>query len=61
MAQPGRGDWDADGCADLLVVHNVHLELGEEAPPDLWRKGRVEVISGKDGSILRVYDESVLP
>jgi hypothetical protein len=59
--QPGRGDWDADGCADLLVVHNVHLEVGEEAPPDLWRKGRVEVISGRDGSVLCVYDEGVLP
>jgi hypothetical protein len=58
---PGRGDWNADGCADLLVIHNVHLELGEEAPDDLWRQGRVEVISGKDGSVLRVYDEGVLP
>jgi hypothetical protein len=60
-ALPGRGDWNADGCADLLVVRNVYLDDHEEAPPDLWRKGRVEVISGRDGSVLRVFDEEVLP
>jgi hypothetical protein len=59
-AFPGRGDWNADGCADLLVTRNLYLDL-DEPRRDLWRKGRVEVISGRDGSVLRVYDEGVLP
>jgi hypothetical protein len=58
---PGRGDYDNDGCDDLLATRNIHLDEGDKAPEDLWRKGRVEIVSGKDGSILRTFDEAVLP
>jgi len=58
---PGSADHDGDGCADLLVTRNVRLEVGARAPRDLWRKGRIEIVSGKDGSILRSWDESILP
>jgi hypothetical protein len=57
----GRGDWNGDGCADLLVVHNLEFWDPKEVPPNLWRKGRVEIVSGKDGTVLKTYDESVLP
>ncbi len=58
---PGRGDLDRDGCDDLLVTRNIHLEVHADPPPDLWRKGTVEIISGKTGSTLRAFTESVLP
>lgn len=57
----GRGDWNGDGCADVLLIHNLEFWKRKEVPPNLWRKGRIEVMSGKDGSILKTFDESVLP
>jgi len=60
-ATRGRGDWNGDGCADLLVTRNTRLGLREKVPADLWRQGRVLIVSGKDGSILKVFDEGVLP
>jgi hypothetical protein len=57
----GRGDWNGDGCADLLLIHNLEFWNPKEVPPDLWRKGRIEILSGKDGTILKTFDESVLP
>jgi hypothetical protein len=58
---PGLADYNADGCGDLLVTRSIHFGEHERGPEDLWRKGRVEIVSGKDGSILRTFDEAVLP
>jgi hypothetical protein len=57
----GRGDWNGDGHADLLVAHNLTYRISKEAPPSLWRLGRIEVLSGKDGTTLKTFDEGVLP
>lgn len=57
----GRADWNGDGCDDVLVNQNLKIPNPEDAPPDLWRKGKIEILSGKDGSILKTFDESVLP
>lgn len=59
-AYRGVGDYDHDGRGDLLVSRNIQFEPGEDAPEDLWRMGRIEVLSGRDGFILRTFDESVL-
>lgn len=58
---PGRADLDGDGCDDLLVAHNVVIDQSIDPPDDLWRLGRIEVVSGRDGSVLRTFDEAVLP
>ena len=57
----GRADLDGDGCDDVLVAHNVVIDQAIDPPDDLWRLGRIEVVSGRDGSILRTFDEAVLP
>jgi len=56
----GSADYDGDGCADMLVTRNIRFQEGERGPDDLWRKGKVEIVSGRDGTVLRVWDESVL-
>lgn len=57
----GHRDLDRDGCDDLLVVHNVVIDASIDPPEDLWRQGRIEVVSGRDGTVLFTLDESVLP
>lgn len=60
-AQPGSADFDRDGFSDLLVARNVVVPRRIDPPADLWRRGRIEILSGRDGSLLRTFDESVLP
>ena len=45
---PATGLVPRDGHADLLVTRNIRFKPNEDAPADLWRKGRVEIISGKE-------------
>jgi hypothetical protein len=53
-------DYDRDGCSDLVVAQNVRVRLGDSAPADLWRKGAVVIVSGRDGAVLRRFDEGIL-
>jgi hypothetical protein len=53
----GRGDLDGDGHADILITRNIVLTKGD--PIDAaWDRGRLEVISGRDGSVLRTITGS---
>ncbi|MFN0009996.1 MAG: hypothetical protein ACKVXR_19045 [Planctomycetota bacterium] len=48
----GRADLDGDGHADLLITRNVRMS--KDDPIDAaWNNGSLEVISGRDGSVLR--------
>jgi hypothetical protein len=48
----GHGDIDGDGHADILLMHNVVLT--DDDPEDAaWDQGRMEVISGRTGAVLR--------
>lgn len=53
----GSVDLDDDGRHDLLVTHNVWgdaaAKLGDER---IWRSGRLEVLSGRDRSVLLSID-----
>lgn len=48
----GHADLDGDGHADLLITRNVLMTKSD--PVDAaWNEGSLEVISGRDGSVLR--------
>jgi len=53
---PGAEDFNSDGRSDLLVVENTWLPVGVEPPEDMWSQGRVEIVSGRDQSVLLVVD-----
>jgi len=57
---PGDADHDRDGHADLLAVRNVSIEGEATEPDDLWRLGRIEIISGKSLTVTRVFDANAL-
>ena len=56
----GRGDLDHDGCADILLLKNwspgSEPVSPEDARDNAWRWGRMEVMSGRDGSLLLHVD-----
>jgi hypothetical protein len=59
----GIGDLDHDGHADLLVVSNVVIGNNPSRSAewkDAWRKGNLDVVSGRDGSVLLRIDGSNL-
>lgn len=56
----GRADLDRDGFDDLLVMRNVWLPERAEAPADLWRQGRIEIVSGRTHAVLRTFDADAL-
>jgi hypothetical protein len=59
----GIGDLDHDGRADLLVLSNVVIgndPSRSEEWKNAWRMGRLDVVSGRDGSVLLHIDGSNL-
>lgn len=52
----GSGDANGDGHADLLRLTNRWEPQG----PELWKDGLIEVVSGRDGSVLVWIDENSL-
>ena len=53
-------DADKDGTLDLVVVHNVYDAEAEPFGKSVWSAGWVEVLSGKDLSVLRRIDSASL-
>ena len=49
-------DFDRDGISDLLTFRNVEGEQAVKLGDDVWRAGRVEVISGRDQAVLFALD-----
>ena len=60
----GSGDANGDGCADILRITNRYEPPGAEEVPEIvdriWHEGSLEVVSGKDGSILLRIDGTSL-
>lgn len=56
----GASDFDRDGRDDLLVTRNVFGEAALQLGDDVWQGGRVEVLSGRDRSVLFELDGSAL-
>ena len=53
---PGNVDANRDGHDDLLITRNVFGAAARELGDDVWRAGRVEVLSGVDQSALLRLD-----
>lgn len=49
----GRGDLDRDGHADLLITHNVFASERDGPIDEMWDRGKLEILSGANGSVLR--------
>lgn len=56
----GRADCDLDGYEDLMLVRDVVLGVFEGGAEDVWRRGRIEIVSGKSLEVVRVFDADAL-
>jgi hypothetical protein len=49
----GHGDLDGDGHADLMITRNIFAKERDAVVESVWDRGRLEILSGADGRLLR--------